>query len=165
TGRFGPVVLFMLLPVVLGRVVRLSRLDADIAPVARAAGHANGDGALRASRTRGRFLRLAILVTLAAACYPVAPALFVVCALAFVVAAPFARGIVPSARALAIAVLAACASVVLLFPWPLTYAMRHLDAASLGFAFHNDLSLGEVVRFQSGPSGAGWAMWGLIVAA
>ena len=53
----------------------------------------------------------------------------------------------------------------LLFPWPLAYATSHLDAASLGFAFRPDLDLAEVLRFQSGPSGAGWVMWGLLVAA
>ncbi len=82
TGRFGPLVLFVLLPFVLGRIVRLARLDADVT-----AGEPAPD-----PKPRGRFLRLAMLVALAAAWYPVAPALFVVAAAAFVLAAPFAGG-------------------------------------------------------------------------
>ncbi len=53
----------------------------------------------------------------------------------------------------------------LLFPWPLAYATRDVDAASLGFAFRPDLDLSQLLRFQSGPAGAGWVMWGLVVGA
>jgi GT2 family glycosyltransferase len=167
TGRFGPLVFFALLPFVLTRVVRLSRLDDDVtaAPVMRDDGMESGSTVARSSRPRGRILRLAVLVALATACYPVAPALFVVCAAAFVVAAPLTRGLRASVRALGITVVAGLGAAVLLFPWPLAYATGNLDAASLGFAFRSDLGLSEVLRFQSGPSGAGWAMWGLIVGA
>jgi GT2 family glycosyltransferase len=160
TGRFGPLVLFALLPFVLGRVVRLCGLDRD---VARELGDEVATPA--APRPRGRFLRLALLVALAATCYPVSPALFVLAAVAFLLAAPFAGGWSASTRAIGITVLAALASLVLLFPWPLAYATRDVDAASLGFAFRPDLDLSQLLRFQSGPAGAGWAMWGLVVGA
>jgi GT2 family glycosyltransferase len=154
-GRFGPLVLFAILPFVLNRVVGLAGFDRGLL----------GEDASRVPGRGGRFLRLALLVALAAACYPVAPALFVVAAGAFVLAAPFARGWAPSWRALGITALAGLASVVLLFPWPLAYATPDLDAGSLGFAFRPDLGLSELLRFQSGPAGAGWVMWGLVVGA
>ena len=159
TGRFGPLVFFLLLPFIVHRVIRLARLDADVTE------DVEPEAAKRPHRPRGRFLRLALLVTLAAACYPVAPALVVVASAAFVLAAPLARGWAASLRALGISILAALVAVVLLFPWPLAYVVPHLDAASLGFAFRPDLGLSELVRFDVGPSGGGWAMWGLIVAA
>ena len=160
TGRFGPLVLFALLPFVIGRVVGLAGLDRDVE------GEMGDDAATVATpRPRGRFLRLALLVALAAACYPVSPALFVLAAASFVLAAPFARGWSASLRAIGITLLAALASVVLLFPWPLAYATRDVDAASLGFAFRPDLDLSQLLRFQSGPAGAGWVMWGLVVGA
>ncbi|MEX1008863.1 MAG: glycosyltransferase, partial [Acidimicrobiia bacterium] len=154
-GRFGPLMFYVLLPFVLGRIVRLAGLDAD----------ATQGELVPDPKPRGRFLRLALLVTLAAACYPVAPALFVVAAAAFVLAAPFARGWGSAFRAVGIAAAAALAAVVLLLPWPLAYAGSHFDAASLGFAFRPDLGLSEILRFESGPSGAGWTMWGLVVGA
>jgi GT2 family glycosyltransferase len=165
TGRFGPLVLFMLLPFVLGRIVRLSRLDGDVALEAGTAEPPADGAASDPPRRRGRFLRLVIVVALAGACYPVAPALFVVAAAAFLVAALIARGVGPAFRAVGIAAAAAVGAAVLLFPWPLAYLTSHFDAASLGFAFRPDLSLGEILRFDSGPSGAGWAMWGLVIAA
>jgi GT2 family glycosyltransferase len=168
TGRFGPLMLFALLPFVLSRVVGLARLDADVAATAGSdmptVTDASGPAAPR-TRPRGRFLRFAVLVAFAAACYPVAPALIVLAAAAFLLAAPFARGLRASLRAVALATVGAIAAAVLLFPWPLAYAKSDLDAASLGFAYRPDLDLGAILRFQVGPSGAGWMMWGLIVAA
>ena len=38
-------------------------------------------------------------------------------------------------------------------------------SASLGIAYHSNLDLSEVLRFQSGPAGAGIAPWGLLAAA
>jgi len=167
TGRFGPLVFFALLPFVLSRVVRLSRLDDDVvtSAVVRDDTTDGGSTVARTSRPRGRILRLAVLVALATACYPVAPALFIVCAAAFVVVSPLTRGVRASVRALGMTVVTGLGAAVLLFPWPLAYATGHFDAASLGFAFRPDLTLSEVMRFDSGPSGSGWAMWGLVVGA
>jgi GT2 family glycosyltransferase len=161
TGRFGPLVVFAALPFVLYRLVHLSGLardvDEELAPP--------GTAPATPSKRRGRLLRLAVLVAVTAACYPVAPALFVVAAASFVLSAPLARGWGASWRALGLALVTGLASIVLLFPWPLAYAHRDVDAASLGFAFRPDLDLSQLLRFQSGPAGAGWVMWGLVVGA
>jgi GT2 family glycosyltransferase len=144
TGRLGPLVFFALFPFLLTRVLRI----AD-----------------RSDIRRGRFLRLAVLVALVAAFYPAALALFVLAAAALVVAIPITGGVRVSLRAFGIAIAASLAAVVLVFPWPLAYVHTGSDRAALGLAFRPDLGLSEILRFQTGPSGAGWAMWGLVVAA
>ena len=53
----------------------------------------------------------------------------------------------------------------LLFPWPLAYLDVVDDRAALGLASRSALDLSETMRFQTGPAGGGWAMWGLVVAA
>ena len=43
---------------------------------------------------------------------------------------------------------------------------KDFDPASLGFAFRTpNLDLDNILRFHSGTQGAGWAMWGLLIAA
>ena len=59
----------------------------------------------------------------------------------------------------------ALGGVVLLLPWPVAYAHTGVDKAALGFAFRPDLDLSQIMRFDTGPAAAGWAMWGLVVAA
>jgi hypothetical protein len=144
-GRLGPLIFFALLPFLLVRVLRI----------------AEGSDAQR----RGRFLRLAVLTALLAAFYPPALGLFVLATAALVLAVPIARGGRMALRAFGVSIVAALGALVLLFPWPLVYASTGGDRAALGFAFRPDLDLSEVMRFHSGPSGAGWTMWGLVVAA
>jgi GT2 family glycosyltransferase len=143
-GRLGPLVFFALLPFLMLRVLRIAE-GSDV--------------------RRGRFLRLAVLTAFLAAWYPAGLGLFVAATGALVLAVPIARGGRTAVRALGIAALASLAAVVLLFPWPLAYLDAGVDRAALGFAFRPDLDLSQIMRFQSGPSGAGWAMWGLVVAA
>jgi GT2 family glycosyltransferase len=143
-GRLGPLVLFALLPFVLLRVVRL------------------GD---RSDARRGRVLRLTVLLALLGAFYPAGLGLVVLAVAAFVVAVPIAGGARAMVRALGLAIVAALGALVLLFPWPLAYAHEGVDKAALGFAFRPDLDLSQVLRFDSGPAAAGWAMWGLVIAA
>jgi len=143
-GRLGPLVLFALLPFLLLRVMRL----AD-----------------RSDERRGRVLRLVVLAALLGAWYAVGLGLLVVAALAFVIAVPLAGQARVMLRACGLAIVAALGALVLLLPWPLAYARAGVDKAALGFAFRPDLDLSQVLRFQTGPATAGWAMWGLIVAA
>ncbi len=144
TGRLGPLVFFALLPFLLLRVLRLAE---------------------RSDARKGRFLRLAILTALLAAFYPVGLGLFIVAAGALVLAVPIAGGGRVALRAFGLAIVASLAAAVLLFPWPLAYARTSVDRASLGFAYRPRLDLSEILRFHTGPSGAGWMMWGLVVAA
>ncbi|HEX9504896.1 MAG TPA: glycosyltransferase, partial [Acidimicrobiia bacterium] len=143
-GRLGPLVFFALLPFALTRIVRLGQRD---------------------ERRKGRFLRLAVLVAVLAAFYPAALGLLVLAALVLLVAVPFVGGARMAARAFVVTIAAVMAAAVLLFPWPLAYARGDLDKASLGLSFRPRLELIDVLRFHSGPSGAGWAMWGLLVGA
>ena len=143
-GRLGPLVLFALLPFLLLRIVRLGARD---------------------DTRRGRVLRLAVLAALLGAWYPVGLGLFVLAAAALGVAIPIARSARMALRAFGIAVVAALGGVVLLLPWPLAYAHTGVDKAALGFAFRPDLDLSQILRFDTGPAAAGWAMWGLVVAA
>ncbi|MFI5372936.1 MAG: hypothetical protein ACHQ52_15380, partial [Candidatus Eisenbacteria bacterium] len=143
-GRLGPLVFFALLPFLLTRVLRI----AD-----------------RSDARRGRFLRLAVLTALLAAFYPPALALFVLAAAALVLAVPIAGGVRVAVRALGVSIVATLAAAILVFPWPLAYVHTGADRAALGLAFRPDLDLSQILRFNTGPSGAGWAMWGLVVAA
>jgi GT2 family glycosyltransferase len=143
-GRFGPLVLYALLPFLLLRVVRLGE---------------------RSDRRRGRVLRLAVACALLGACYVAGLGLFVLAVLAFVVAIPIAGGSSAMLRALGITMVTSVGAVLLLFPWPLAYAHSGTDKASLGFAFRPVLDLSQVLRFDTGPASAGWLVWGLFVAA
>jgi hypothetical protein len=144
-------VLFALVPFLVARIVRIAtRVDDD------------GDG----GGTRGRgLLGLVVLTAVATAFYPVAPLATVIAGLAVLVAAPFVGGWALGVRMFGAAVLAGAVAVVLLFPWSASYLGLGSDSAALGFAYRPVLSLSEVMRFETGPSGAGWAGWGLVVAA
>ena len=48
---------------------------------------------------------------------------------------------------------------VLLLPWPLAYLRAGDRLAALGFAFRLDLDFSQVLRFQTGPNGAGLSGW------
>ncbi len=154
-GRLGPLVLFALLPFLLDATVRL-------------ASHAGDTGVddPNATRRRGRLLRLSVLAALLGAWFPVGLGLFVLAAFALVLAIPIAGGIKLASRALGLAIVSSLLGIVLLFPWPLAYARNDVDPASLGFAFRTpNLDLDNILRFHSGTQGAGWAMWGLLIAA
>ncbi len=143
-GRLGPLVLFAVLPFLMLRIVRLGARD---------------------DARRGRVLRLAVLAALLGAWYPVGLGLFVIAAAALVVAIPIAGSARMALRGFGLTVVAALGGLVLLLPWPVAYANTGVDKAALGFAFRPDLDLSQILRFDTGPSAAGWAMWGLVVAA
>jgi GT2 family glycosyltransferase len=146
-GRLGPLVLFGLAPFLVLLLLRAS-----------ATGSARPRSRLR------MLLGLSMLTAVAAASFIPALLFLPAIALALVLAVPLVGGGGAAARAVASALVATAGAVVLLIPWPFAYTDGP-DAASLGFQFHVDLSLSEVLRLQSGPNGGGWAGWGLLVAA
>jgi GT2 family glycosyltransferase len=142
-GRLGPLVLFALLPFLLGRIVHLTEGDTR----------------------KGRVLRLAVLAALLAAFYPIGLGIFVAVGALMLLAVPITWGGRAALRAFGISIAASLLALVLLFPWPLAYASGSGDAAALGFSFRPDLSLSQVMRFDTGPAAASWIMWGLVFAA
>ena len=143
-GRLGPLVCYALAPFLL--VVGL-----------RAAARRGRGG-------RGRIvLGLAVVTAVAGAFFPLAVLVVPAIGLAFLLASPVAGGFAGSARLLVVGVIAGVGGLVLLFPWPLTF----LDGgtAALGLVLRPDLDLGEALRFESGPNGAGAAGYGALLAA
>jgi GT2 family glycosyltransferase len=147
TGRLGPLILYALLPFLVLLLARAGRFDPD-APVGRR-----------------RLLGLAILTAVATAWYPPAALVVLVGAVAFLLAAPLVGGGAAAFRALGAALVGALGAAVLLFPWPVNAAHGLHDPAAFGFSFNPRLSLDQLIRFQTGPAGAGIATYGLLVAA
>ena len=145
TGRLGPLVLYALGPFLLAMVAR-----------------AAGGGTRVASRTR-LYLGLAAMTAVTSAFYGPTPLWLVAAATAVLLASPLVGGVLLGLRMVGVALVASVGALVLLFPWPLEFPGA--DRAALGFAFRPELGLSEVLRFQSGPSGAAWAGWGLLAAA
>jgi GT2 family glycosyltransferase len=149
-GRLGPLVLFALAPFLVALVVRLSQ-------------RAEGDQS--AQRRRRTVLGLGILLAFTWAWYPLAPLVLVAAAVAVILAAPFVADAALGLRMLAASVVATVIAGVLLLPWSVSLLGVGDDAAAVGFTFRPRLDLVDVLRFHSGPSGAGWASWGLLAAA
>jgi GT2 family glycosyltransferase len=144
-GALGPLVCFALAPFALHALVRASAAEAG----RRTGLHAG--------------LALALLLAVAGAVWP--PALLLGCgvALAFVLAWPFSGDSMVVLRACLGAALATVVAFVLLVPW--SASLLGADAATRGSFPHVPLSLANVLRFHTGPSGAGLAPWGILVAA
>jgi GT2 family glycosyltransferase len=146
-GRLGPLVLFALLPFLVLLLVRAGGFD----------------GAEGASRRP--LLGLAIATAVATAWYPPASVAIVLVALVLLVVSLVAGGGRAALRAVGAALVGVAGAALLLSPWTLTVFDSRNDVAALGIGYHSHLDLAEVVRFESGPSGAGIAPIGLLVAA
>ena len=141
-GRLGPLVLYAVAPAV---VLGLSRLA----------------GLLDAPRRpRRRLVAVAALIALAAVWWAPALAFPLVVALAFTIASPFTRS-GGAGLGWRPALLATGGAIVLLLPWPLVLFGLH-DGATLGFAYSGHLRVIDLLRFHTGPAGAGPAIWVLI---
>jgi GT2 family glycosyltransferase len=148
-GRLGPLVLYALGPFLLARVLRAS---------------SSGRRSESRSSSRARlFLGTAVLLAVATAFFVLAPLWLAAVALGVLLAGGFVGGGSLGVRMLGVSVVVTLGAVVLLLPWSLELVGG--DPASLGFAFRPALTLGDVLRFQTGPSGAGWAAWGILAAA
>ena len=146
-GRLGPLVLYALAPHLVLLLVRAARFDAA--------------GALG----RRPLLGLAIVTAVASAWFPPAALVVVLAAAAFVVASVVAGGLGAALRSVGVALLAGVGAAVLLVPWTTTAAHGLHDPAAFGFSLHPNVSILDLVRFETGPAGGGVAMFGLLAAA
>jgi len=147
TGRLGPLGLYAVLPFIVVLVVRIARF-----------------AGVRGT-SRRPVIGLALATALATAFAPLAIAAPVLVALAWVVSAALVGEGTAALRALGAALVGAIGAAVLLAPWTATLLGATDDLAALGVRFRPRLGLAEVLRFESGPAGAGIAPWGLLLAA
>jgi hypothetical protein len=127
---------------------------------------------LRAGRFNGvigtarrPLLGLALATALLAAWYPPGALVGVVVAAAVLLAAVVVGGASAAIRSLGAALVGLVGGAILLAPWTGTLLDASNDGGAIGFGFRPALSISEVLRFQSGPNGAGIAGWGLLAAA
>lgn len=149
-GRFGALVLFALGPFIVSGLLRIGGYFPEL-PARR--------------RWRG-YIGTGVLVALTTAVWPPALVLPVLVAIALLLAAPLVgdRGV--RLRAVWAGALAATGvGLALLLPWPLAYLRSGDRLGALGFAFRPYLELTRVLRFETGPNGAGAPGWMLFVAA
>ncbi len=142
-GRFGPLVLYALAPFIVASLLRVGGYLPESAP----------------RRWWRAVVSTGALVALTTAAWPPAIVLPIVLAVALTLAQPIARG-AGALGALWRATLASTGiGVVLLVPWPLSFLRAGDRLAALGFAFRLDESFSNVLRFQTGPNGAGVSGW------
>jgi GT2 family glycosyltransferase len=144
-GRLGPLVLFALGPFLLALVVRA----------------AGGSGRVRSYGQL--FLGLAVLTAITTAFFVPAGLWLAAASAAMLAASLFVGAPMLGLRMIGATAVAIAGGLVLLFPW--TIELFGGDASSLGFDLRPELGLSDVLRFESGPNGAGWAAWGLLAAA
>ncbi len=145
-GRLGPIVLYAVAPFIVSSLIGLT-------------GEQRGRRALVRS-----LLGLTVLVAFATAFLPLALVFPLLVALSFLVAAPFVGGFRLAARAVGAALVACAGAVVLLFPWSVSQLLtRH--GSAWGVVLRPALGLPDVLRFHTGPAGAGYSGWGLLAAA
>jgi GT2 family glycosyltransferase len=147
TGQLGPLVLFALLPFLVLLMLRAGRFEAPGSP------------------GRRQLLGLAIVTALASAWFPPAALVVVLAALAWCVAALFIGGGAAALRGLGATLIGAAGAAVLLIPWTGTAAHGLADPGAFGFSVHPQIALSQLVRFHTGPAGAGVAGYGLLAAA
>jgi GT2 family glycosyltransferase len=144
-GALSPLVCFALAPFALNALVR-----------------ASGAGAVRRTQLHAA-LALTLLLAVMGALWPPALLLAIPLALAFVLAWPFSGETTVVLRACIAAAGATVVAFVLLIPW--SASLFGADAATRGSFPHSALSLSNVLRFHTGPSGAGIAPLGILIAA
>ena len=148
-GRFGPLILFALAPFVLSGLLRLAGYTDD--PYRRRWRGVVGTGAL---------------VAITTAAWPLSIGLPLVVVVALVLAAPFARDSWRRVTSLVgAAFMVTGVALVLLMPWPLGYLASGDRASALGIVFRPVDDLGTLLRFDTGPNGAGGVGWVVVLAA
>lgn len=150
-GRLGPLVLFGLAPFIMWCFVR-----------------AAGFGGLsHAGRRWPALLGAGVLMAVATASFPPAAGFVVLVAVACLAGSICTgRDVVASLRGLGVAAGGILIAGALLAPWSITVRELPEDRGAFGLAFwFPDVSLADVLRFHTGPSGAGIASWGIYAAA
>lgn len=102
-------------------------------------------------------LRLGLLLALLSAFVPAAPFVLVLLSLALVIGSVVAGGVRPAMRSVGTALGAGAVTIVLLFPWSLNFLLPGTDwsaVTSVGSRAGAGITLGELLRFQTGPLGA-----------
>lgn len=145
-GRLGAIVAFGVLPFVVTALVSAGRAED------------------RAARRRAR-LRAALLLAVATAFAPVSVVLVIVAALVLVACVPLLGGSTLARSFLRDALVAAALAVVLAAAWFATTLLAGVTPQALGAAFRPPAELADVARWSTGPVGAGWLPWGLVLAA
>jgi hypothetical protein len=149
-GRLGSLTLYALAPFVLSAMLRASGTGRI------------GDESVALPPVRRALIACAVLTAVVAAFYPVGACFVVLIAVAFALAIPLAGGMRDAGRVALTALVAFAGAALLLVPW--TFSWFDGDGASLGLVVRHVPSLSEVLRFSTGPAGAGIAPWGLLVA-
>lgn len=142
-GRFGPLVMYALAPFIVASLLRVGGYLPDAAP----------------RRWWRAVVATGTLVALTTAAWPPAILLPPLVALALTLAQPIARGAGQLRALWRATVVATGIGLVLLLPWPLAYLRAGDRLAALGFAFKLDYSFSQVLRFETGPNGAGLSGW------
>lgn len=161
-GRLGPLVFYALAPFLLGSLLRAI----SAAGAGRETDRADDsvEGAPPADGTVRRPVAVLVgLGALATAFWPPAVLFGLLAGLAFLVAVPMVGGARLAGRTLLVAALGAVGSVVLLLPWIVGVVGAGGDA--MGLLPRAPVDLSDVLRFRTGPAGAGFLPWGLLVAA
>ena len=148
-GRLGPLVFYALAPFLLQQLMTRSvRPEGEDWP----------------ARIR-RYLPLVVLLAIATAFWPPAFVVVVIAALALLAAQPLAADDYPGLRSLRMAIVGSAGALLLLMPWPLALLRGGERSAAWGLGFPASLDLSEVLRFHTGPAGAGAGGWTLLLAA
>jgi GT2 family glycosyltransferase len=154
-GHWGGLVLYACAPWTLGRLLRATRTRPFDQDPARPLAY--------------QVLGLGVLVTLAAAFAPLAVAVPLLVAGGLLAGAALAGRPRPALRAVVVAGGAAAVAAALCFPWTLDFVLpgaRLSGLAGVQGPLHAALGLGALLRFQTGPVGAGPLGWApLLVAA
>lgn len=147
-GRLGALVLYSLLPFMVVLLIRAGGFDA------------------LTKRSRRPLLGLVLVTALATAWYPPAGLAGLLVAMSFLISAIFVGGFRASVRALMAAIVSVLAAALLLIPWTFNFAdIGKTDKSFLGFSHQGEIDLLDILRFKTGPAGAGIASWGILLAA
>jgi GT2 family glycosyltransferase len=144
-GRMGPLLAYAIAPVLVLGIARLcGLLEAE-------------------SRPRRRIVSLSVLLAVCSAWWMPALALPLAIAAAFTISAPFTRG-AGVALGWRPATKITLGTLALLLPWPITLIGLH-NGATLGFSYSGSAKMLDLLRFHTGPAGAGAAGWVLLAVA